>query len=204
MVQKNLNKQEKKSVETKKKLFTATVELLKSQDYDSLTIRNICQTAGVSIGSFYHQFHNKDDLLSYYLSAGFDDFLLQHPLMLDDDLTHIVCQVYGRYADYCVYMGLEFISHYYSIQNRALATYTEKHQLDQAQNFIFTTIFPALKKAQDTKKLNAVVNIDDVYNELCMVVKGCIFEWASSQAGFELRVRIEKLLIYYLNNIVIN
>ena len=37
----------------------------------SLTIRNICDKAGISTGSFYNLFEGKDDLVSYYLRDVF-------------------------------------------------------------------------------------------------------------------------------------
>ena len=62
-----LSKQQKKSQETKEKIFQAAKKILRKSGYEKLSIKNICEEAGVSNGSFYHHFKTKDDLLSYYI-----------------------------------------------------------------------------------------------------------------------------------------
>ena len=62
-----LSKQQKKSQETKEKIFQAAKKILQKSGYEKLSIKNICEEAGVSNGSFYHHFKTKDDLLSYYI-----------------------------------------------------------------------------------------------------------------------------------------
>ena len=42
-----------------------------------LTVRNICDEAGVSTGSFYNLFDSKDDLVFYYLQNVFTEYKQQ-------------------------------------------------------------------------------------------------------------------------------
>ena len=62
-----LTKQQQKSYETKERIFKAAKKILQKSGYENLSIKNICEEAGVSNGSFYHHFKTKDDLLSYYI-----------------------------------------------------------------------------------------------------------------------------------------
>ena len=62
-----LSRQQLKSQETKAKIFCAAKHILEKKGYEQLSIKNICEEAGVSNGSFYHHFKTKDDLLSYYI-----------------------------------------------------------------------------------------------------------------------------------------
>ena len=48
---------------TKKKIFDTTVLLMKKKGYNKITIREICQTAEISVGTFYLYFLSKDDIL---------------------------------------------------------------------------------------------------------------------------------------------
>ena len=48
-----LSRQQKKSKETKARIFHAAKTILQKQGYDQLSIKNICDEAGVSNGSFY-------------------------------------------------------------------------------------------------------------------------------------------------------
>ena len=51
-----LSKQQLKSKETKAKIFRAAKHILQKHGYEALSIKNICEEAGVSNGSFYHHF----------------------------------------------------------------------------------------------------------------------------------------------------
>ena len=62
-----LSRQQLKSQRTKARIFQAAKTILQKRGYEALSIKNICEEAGVSNGSFYHHFQTKDDLLSYYL-----------------------------------------------------------------------------------------------------------------------------------------
>ena len=48
-----------KSRETKEKIFKAAKRILQKGGYEELSIKNICEEAGVSNGSFYHHFKTK-------------------------------------------------------------------------------------------------------------------------------------------------
>ena len=61
-----------------------------------ISIKNICEEAGVSNGSFYHHFKTKDDLLSYYIEEqpSINPDLLICPKMLAEAKAAII-QVYS-------------------------------------------------------------------------------------------------------------
>ena len=114
-----LSKQQKKSMETKEKIFKAAKRILQRSGYETLSIKNICEEAGVSNGSFYHHFKTKDDLLSYYI----EDQPSINPDLLDlpenaEDAKRTIIQVYLNYVSYCKELGVEFMAGYYDTKNQ--------------------------------------------------------------------------------------
>ncbi len=53
---------------TKDEMCQAAIELIRESGYEKVTVPSICQTCGVTKGSFYHHFRNKEDLVIYWLS----------------------------------------------------------------------------------------------------------------------------------------
>ena len=51
---------------TREKLLKAAIKLVNRDGMKQLTVRNICDEAGLSTGSFYNLFSGKEDLISYY------------------------------------------------------------------------------------------------------------------------------------------
>lgn len=116
-----LSKQQLKSKETKGRIFRAAKTILQKKGYEELSIKNICEEAGVSNGSFYHHFKTKDDLLSYYIEdqPSINPDLLDLPANADEAKTAII-HVYLNYVQYCQELGVEFISNYYTPKNQSL------------------------------------------------------------------------------------
>ena len=107
----SISRQQQKSRETKEKIFQAAKRILQKKGYEELSIKNICEEAGVSNGSFYHHFKTKDDLLSYYIEdqPKIDPDLLELP----DSVAGVkegIIQVYMNYVKYCRELGVEFVS----------------------------------------------------------------------------------------------
>lgn len=58
-----MSKQYSCSDATRSALLEAVIQLSRDQEYDSVTVRQICRQAGVSNGAFYHHYANKDQLV---------------------------------------------------------------------------------------------------------------------------------------------
>lgn len=116
-----LSRQQQKSRETREKIFQAAKRILQKKGYEELSIKNICEEAGVSNGSFYHHFKTKDDLLSYYIEdqPQIDPDLLELPENAAGVKAGII-RVYMNYVKYCRELGVEFMSGYYDTKNQAL------------------------------------------------------------------------------------
>ncbi len=62
------NEQEKitrkeQAVRTRRRLFNAGLQIFSTRDMDEVCIKDICAMAGVSVGTFYHYYESKEDLL---------------------------------------------------------------------------------------------------------------------------------------------
>jgi TetR/AcrR family transcriptional repressor of nem operon len=57
------------SPSTRRKLLDAGVELIRARGYHGTTVDEICHTAGVTKGGFFHYFESKDDIASAALAS---------------------------------------------------------------------------------------------------------------------------------------
>ena len=141
-----LSKQQIKSRETRAKIFQAAKRILQKQGYEQLSIKNICEEAGVSNGSFYHHFKTKDDLLSYYIEEqpSINPDLLDTPEDADEAKIGII-HIYLNYAQYCRELGVEFMSIFYTPRNQAL-----NPTIRTERPYPILTVENYLRKAIDT------------------------------------------------------
>lgn len=191
-----LSKQQRKSQETKEKIFQAAKKILQKKGYEELSIKNICEEAGVSNGSFYHHFKTKDDLLSYYIedqpSIGPD--LLEPPKNLADVKEGIV-HVYLNYVKYCRELGVEFMSGYYDTKNQALNPLirTERpYPIVTVQTYVEQAVKDGIIKIKE--------GIEEFTTDIRMIVIGNVFEWCLRDGNADFEGNMSRSLRRYLDS----
>lgn len=196
-VTQELSKQQLKSKETKAKIFRAAKHILQKQGYEQLSIKNICEEAGVSNGSFYHHFKTKDDLLSYYIEEqpSINPDLLDMPQTAAEAKAAII-QVYLNYVHYCQELGVEFMSNYYTPKNQSL-----NPLIRTERPYPIVTVHNYLQKAIDADIIKPDLDLEDITTDIRMIVIGNVFEWClkSGEADFEGNMR--RTLRIYLDGL---
>lgn len=91
--------QQTRSRETMSQILDAAARILESKSFEELTIAEVVQQAGTSVGAFYGRFKDKEGLLHALDERFFADFergvqeTLSQPGFSDAPLAHIVRQV---------------------------------------------------------------------------------------------------------------
>lgn len=193
-----LSRQQQKSQDTKERIFQAAKEILQKKGYENLSIKNICETAGVSNGSFYHHFKTKDDLLSYYIEEqpSINPELLDIPSGKEAAKLAIV-EVYLNYAEYCNSLGVDFIAGYYNPRNQAL-----NPDLRTERPYPIVTVQQYLEKAVAAGTIQLKLPISDVVTDIRMLVIGNAFEWAMRNGDVNMKENIKRSISHYLDGVL--
>ncbi|SDB31210.1 TetR/AcrR family transcriptional regulator [Eubacterium oxidoreducens] len=84
-----MNKNESKYFKSAEKMHTALLTLLDSKDFELISVKEICETAGVNRSTFYLHYDNVNDLLQETVEAVYKDFFgrfgAEGPRSLDID-----------------------------------------------------------------------------------------------------------------------
>ena len=192
-----LSKQQLKSKETKAKIFRAAKQILRKQGYERLSIKNICEEAGVSNGSFYHHFKTKDDLLSYYIeeqpSINPDLWIFRRMWKMP---KNTIVEVYRNYVHYCQELGVEFIANYYTPKNQSL-----NPLIRTARPYPILTVQNYLQKAIDAGILTIEQDLESITTDIRMIVIGNVFEWCLKNGEADFEGNMKRSLTTYLNGL---
>ena len=190
-----LSRQQQKSRETKARIFNAAKQILQEQGYEALSIKNICEAAGVSNGSFYHHFKTKDDLLSYYIEdqPKIDPDLLELPDNVEGVKAGII-QVYMNYVKYCRELGVEFMSEYYDTKNQALNA-----AIRMERPYPIITVQKYVEKAEQAGVVSLNVSIEEFTTDIRMIVIGNVFEWCVKHGEADFEGNMSRSLGKYLD-----
>lgn len=193
----SLSRQKQKSRETKSRIFRAAKTILQKKGYEQLSIKNICEEAGVSNGSFYHHFKTKDDLLSYYLEEqpGINPDLLDLPEDAEEAKIAII-HVYLHYAEYCRELGVEFMANYYTPKNQAL-----NPSIRSERAYPILTVEHYLQRAIDAGIVHPKIPLADICTDIRMLVIGNVFEWSMREGEPDFEGNIRRSIGHYLDGI---
>lgn len=191
----SISRQQQKSRETKEKIFQAAKRILQKKGYEELSIKNICEEAGVSNGSFYHHFKTKDDLLSYYIEdqPKIDPDLLELPDNVEGVKAGII-QVYMNYVRYCRELGVEFMSEYYDTKNQALNA-----AIRMERPYPIITVQKYVEKAEQAGVVSLNVSIEEFTTDIRMIVIGNVFEWCVKHGEADFEGNMSRSLGKYLD-----
>lgn len=192
-----LSRQQQKSRETKSRIFHAAKTILQKKGYDQLSIKNICEEAGVSNGSFYHHFKTKDDLLSYYIEEqpSINPDLLDLPEDAQEAKIAII-HVYLNYAEYCQELGVEFISNYYTPKNQAL-----NPSIRTERPYPILTVEHYLERAIRAGVISPSIPLNEICTDIRMLVIGNVFEWCLHDGQTDIAGNIRRSFTHYLDGI---
>jgi AcrR family transcriptional regulator len=195
-VNKNPN-QLRKTTAAKEKIYDSAMSLLYDNAYDNLTIRNICRAAGISIGTFYHYFAGKDDLITYIIARGYDEYKKKY----DDPKAsppRRVVDIFAYEAGYLSGLGLNFLSNILSANNQGWNPYyiltRESYNKDIAQDLI-----RYIQQARDAGMVNENFNLRMIFDELSAIFYGNVFHWCLSGGKYELTNSMKKMMTVYFN-----
>ncbi len=193
-----LSKQQLKSKETKAKIFRAAKHILRKKGYEELSIKNICEEAGVSNGSFYHHFKTKDDLLSYYIEEqpSIDTDLLDIPKNVQEAKNAII-YVYLNYIHYCEELGVEFMANYYTPKNQSL-----NPLIRTERPYPIVTVQNYLEKCIGAGILSPSLNLGDITTDIRIIVIGNVFEWCLKNGNTDFEGNMKRSLATYLDGIL--
>ena len=184
--------------DAKQKLIDTTVELIKKYGADTITVRSVCEEAGLSIGTFYHHFQNKDDLLMYFVrEASFDSFALETPL---EDVAERICELYMHLIDRYLTLGEEFMKSFYTTGNKALSAYMGQENGCFADGTVMARCERELIDAREQGFLKKDADPHLLSMDICTIVKGCVFEWALDDGRMDIAESLRRIVKAYLEN----
>lgn len=177
---------------SKEKIIDTTVSIIRKKGADAVTVRNVCMEAGLSIGTFYHYFRDKDDLLMYFLQeTSFDAFNLKTPV---SDIAERISELYMHLIHKYIDLGLDFMKSFYSTGNRSLSAYMGEVDGCFAPGTVMARSEAEIQDAKDNGVINENADIHELSMDICTVVKGCVFEWCLTEGSMDIETALHRII----------
>lgn len=184
--------------ESRKRILNAAVRVIRKYGAQALTVRKVCAEAGVSTGTFYYHFHDKDDMMMAFIREdSFDSFTLTTPL---NDIAGRTAELYMVLVGKYIAFGKDFMKNFYTAWNKALASYMGENNGAFEEGTVMARNEKELQAAQDAGILNQKTDIHRLAADICTIVKGCVFEWCLSDGKMDIEHCMPRILSSFLKD----
>lgn len=183
-------KRELKNEENRRRLRDAMATIMEKYDYNTVTIRNICQISGVSYGSFYNLYESKEVFLREYLTEDFTKYLREyyssHPEFNELDYLEKSIDIFVCCARYNTIKGIRFIRGFYTPNNSSL--YPVQNNDDEKYSFtpLLQMAEEYLKKAKEAGEIKKDTDILKITHTFCYIFNGITFNWCLSNGKVDM------------------
>ena len=153
-----------KAQRTRERLLSSSIKLMKEKGYQNTTVRDICNDARVSIGTFYSYFPAKDDLFLNIYMDGDRFFTDSVALNLSGNNTaEKIVDYFRYYTRLNLNTGLELMKILFQSDNQFFSRYRPMQQ-------VFEEI---VQTGLSTGELKTDLSSREVVDFFFVLVRGC-------------------------------
>ena len=102
-----MNKRQKSAVETKRKLISAGLELIKEKGFAAINVEDITKKAGVAKGTFYVYFKRKEDIVMEISRTPFGEIADELEQMENAELFEKLRHYFRRFMEQVAFCGIQ-------------------------------------------------------------------------------------------------
>ncbi len=171
-----------KARRTRDHILAQGMELMKEKGFHSTTIRDICEAAEVSVGTFYTYFKDKGDLFHYNFQGqdpAFAEFLQKN--ILGDNTKERIMRFARYYAWLNIGTGREEL--------KRIFLEPDEHWFD-GRNPTFDVLYTVILDGQRSGQIDPALDADRVVELFRVFLRGCVYEWVMSDFLYDLEDRI--------------
>lgn len=185
------------TISKKKTIVDVIVNLMDEEGLKNVTIKDICENAGISIGSFYHYFSSKDSIVQEMYQLTDEYFLLNKDnicshFTANDDIIDFVTH-YGLYVEHWGYYANLLVM-------RMSVEAAAKGHLNQHRK-----IYDILKEIIDIgindKFFKPSIDSEDLTSTIFVIMRGYLLEWTRRGADYPFKDNMVRHVKYFLNSI---
>jgi len=105
----------KKGLRSYHRIIDAGIAMIRQRGYAETTIQDICAQVGIGVGTFYHYFRSKEDVLLAFIDEENRDLLDFYARLDKTSCGRALLAVADHYVDMYFYKGVDLVSHAYSM-----------------------------------------------------------------------------------------
>ena len=190
MAKQSNTKRQEQARETKNRIYSSAIELMEQEGFENITIAEISEKAGVSVGAFYHYFSSKNDILAEIFHRADEYFSTQVLNSLQQtNIPDQIVEYFDHYAKFNQTSGVETTQQLFSPKIKFFIK-EGRPMLD--------ILFDLIQRGQENNEIRRDIDAKEIVKYLFVMARGVIFEWSLYDGDYDLEARMH----YCMENLV--
>ena len=194
----HLTNRQLQSINTKKRIEAAASACFARKGTAYTLISDIVQEAGVSAGTFYHYFKNKDELLISQYSNFDMEFIEQAQELLEYENELDGLMKFARFFSRCSFNEETRTVNIESLKARSSITLEELWPKNRPYFLVLCTI---IAKGQHSGRLRRDMPPEEMAELVMMFTRGYNIDWAATDGAYDLETRMERHIPILLSSL---
>lgn len=187
-----MSKVKEKQARQRTKIIESVIPLIASEDFDRISVAELCQTAGISIGTFYHYFTKKTDLLIGMLWI-IDEDLEENvfPLLTKkDDMENLRIFAHG-WACHIQKNGLE--------RAKLISTINpESEVLIESERVSVQKIRQIFTSAQKKGRIGTRFTPEELTDYFLLMLRSVSTDWSRREGNYDIVQKIDACTEFFI------
>lgn len=190
--QKHLNKREQ--------IVNSTITVMQEIGYEETSVRAICEAANISIGTFYHYFKDKTELLNLIL--GKIDIYLENEIrpLLTSPSASVNLKTFA--LGFAKETSLSSYIYGGVLSSPKIPLPHEKAEItEEKHRTLYTIPKEIIENGQATGEFSTLYPADDLVDKLITCLRGCAMDWARRHYNYNIEEYILSFMDIFCNAI---
>ena len=186
MAKQSNTKRHEQARETKNRIYSSAIELMEQEGFENITIAEISEKAGVSVGAFYHYFNSKNDILAEIFHRADEYFSNQVLSSLGQKSTpDQIVEFFDHYAKFNQTSGVETTQQLFNPKIKFFIK-EGRSMLDILHDLIL--------EGQKNNEIRDDIDARELVSYLFVMARGIVFEWSLHDGQYDLEAKMNRYM----------
>lgn len=183
-------KRKQQALETKSRVFDTAHRMFRDRGFYNVTVEEIAQEAGISVGTIYHLFKNKYDLLfawHFKLDEKYKEYyeeLKKDPKYQEAGTLELLREWFLAVHEICADFGMEYISVIYAYM---LSDKDFARTMTDRERTYFKIILELVEKGQSEGSITKRMAAEQIASDFTVLSRGLFSAWAINNSKLSMR-----------------
>lgn len=182
----------KKQARRRSEIIEAVIPLITGEDFDTISVNDLCKAAGISVGTFYHYFTQKTDMLIGLLWL-IDEDLEQNvfPLLTKKDEMENLRIFAHAWANHIKEHGLE--------RSKLIATMNlESEMLIESERSSIQRLKKIFEDAQKKGQLGKEDSVDTLTEYFLLMLRSVSNDWSRREGKYDIVQKMDDVTEFFI------